>query len=154
MRDSRSGPMAVAAVVCVLSLKLSALASLPAEPALQRAGAIVLMALAGRCALVFQLILLPYARTEGGLCTVFAQAKSPLQGAWALAWLAAASWLLLGLAGVAVAAGVLLAGGLFALLCYRKIGGFTGDTLGAACELTELVPALVLAGWLHAKVAA
>jgi len=154
MRDSRSGPMAVAAVVCVLSLKLSALASLAAEPALQRAGAIVLMALAGRCALVFQLILLPYARTEGGLCTVFAQAKSPLQGAWALAWLAAASWLLLGLAGVAVAAGVLLAGGLFALLCYRKIGGFTGDTLGAACELTELVPALVLAGWLHAKVAA
>ena len=76
MHDSRSGPMAVAAVVCVLSLKLSALASLPAQPPLQRAGVIVLMALAGRCALVFQINLLPYARTEGGLCTVFAQAKS------------------------------------------------------------------------------
>jgi len=153
MRDSRSGPMAVAAVVCVLSLKWSALAAVPAQPPLQRAGVVVLMALAGRCALVFQINLLPYARTEG-LCTVFAQAKSPLQAVWALAWLAVASWWLLEWAGVAVIAGALLAGALFALHCYRKIGGFTGDTLGAACELTELVPALVLAGWLHAKVAA
>ena len=157
MRDSRSGPMALAAVFCVLSLKLSAVASLPAQPPLQRAGVIVLMALAGRCALVFQLNLLPYARTDGGLCTVFAKAKSRLQALWAFAFLAAASWWLPGLGGLeglAVVAGTLLVAGLFALHCRRKIGGFTGDTLGAACELTELVPVLVAAGWLHAKGAA
>jgi adenosylcobinamide-GDP ribazoletransferase len=28
---------------------------------------------------------------------------------------------------------------------YRKIGGATGDTLGAVCEIIEVVPALVLA---------
>jgi len=154
MHDSRSGPMAVAAVVCVLSLKLSAVAALPAQPPLQRAGVIVLMALAGRCALLFQLNFLPYARKDGGLCTVFAKAKSKLQVLWALAFLAAAGWFLLELEGVAVVAGTLLLAGLFALYCYRKIGGFTGDTLGAACELTELIPPLVAAGWLHAKGAA
>jgi adenosylcobinamide-GDP ribazoletransferase len=31
----------------------------------------------------------------------------------------------------------------------RKIGGFTGDTLGATCELTELIPALVSAAVGH-----
>ena len=28
---------------------------------------------------------------------------------------------------------------------YRKIGGATGDTLGAVCEIVEIVPALTLA---------
>ncbi|MCY3024071.1 MAG: adenosylcobinamide-GDP ribazoletransferase [Planctomycetota bacterium] len=154
MRDSRSGPMAIAALVCVLGLKMAAVTSVPAQPQFQRAAVILLMALAGRCALVFQLNLLPYARSEGGLGSAFVKARSWLQVVWALALLAAASWFLLGVAGAAVFAGVLLATVLFALHCYRKIGGFTGDTLGAACELTELVPALVMAGWLHAKVSA
>jgi cobalamin synthase len=28
---------------------------------------------------------------------------------------------------------------LFSRLCHRKIGGATGDTLGASCELAETV---------------
>jgi adenosylcobinamide-GDP ribazoletransferase len=32
---------------------------------------------------------------------------------------------------------------LFARFCYLKIGGATGDTLGASCELAEAVVALV-----------
>jgi adenosylcobinamide-GDP ribazoletransferase len=154
MKDSRSGPMAIAALVCVLCLKMAALASLPTQPWLQRAGAVVLMPLAGRCALVFQLNLLPYARAEGGLASAFVKARHGLQPVWAMAVLAGASWLLLGLAGVAVVVGVLLTNVLFAWYCHRKIRGFTGDTLGAACELTEVAVALVVAGWLHAKVAA
>jgi len=153
MRDSRSGPMAVAAVVCVLSLKMAALHSVPAQPELQRASTILLTALAGRCALVFQLNLLPYARTEGGLGTAFVKAKSRLQPVWALAVLAAACWFLLGRVGAAIVVGALVVSALFALHCHRKIGGFTGDTLGAACELTELVPALVVASCWHAEVA-
>jgi cobalamin synthase len=27
---------------------------------------------------------------------------------------------------------------------YRKIGGATGDTFGAVCEIIEVVPALIL----------
>lgn len=151
MKDSRSGPMAVAALICVLGLKMAALACIPPLLDSWRAAAILLMALAGRCALVFQLNLLPYARSEGGLGTVFVKARSWLQAVLALAVLGGASWWLLGLAGAGVTAGTLLVSCLFALCCYRKIGGFTGDTLGAACELTELVPPLVVAGWLHGE---
>ena len=32
-------------------------------------------------------------------------------------------------------------------MCYRKIGGATGDTFGAVCEIVEIVPALTLAVW-------
>jgi adenosylcobinamide-GDP ribazoletransferase len=153
MKDSRSGPMAIAAVVCVLSLKMTSVA--PLEKALdhQRTSAILLMALAGRCALVFQLNLLPYARKDG-LGLVFFNSRSRLQAVWALVLLTAASWFLLRRVGVDIVAGVVLVNALFALLCYRKIGGFTGDTLGAACELSEIVPPLVLAGWLHVHAAA
>ncbi len=36
---------------------------------------------------------------------------------------------------------------LLAAYVYRKLGGATGDTLGAACEIVEIVPALGLALW-------
>jgi len=45
-------------------------------------------------------------------------------------------------AGAAVAVALLLAA-----WCYRRIGGATGDTFGAVCEIVEIVPALTLATW-------
>jgi adenosylcobinamide-GDP ribazoletransferase len=42
-----------------------------------------------------------------------------------------------------------LAALLLAVYTFRRIGGLTGDTLGAACELTELCPPLVAAVMLH-----
>jgi adenosylcobinamide-GDP ribazoletransferase len=33
---------------------------------------------------------------------------------------------------------------LFAAYCKTKIGGFTGDTLGAVCELAEIIPPLTM----------
>ncbi len=36
---------------------------------------------------------------------------------------------------------------LFSVYTYRRIGGATGDTLGAACEIAELVPAMAMAVW-------
>ena len=146
MKDSRSGPMAVAAVVCVLSLKMTALAEVPAA---WRFGAIVLMAMAGRCALVLQLTVLPYARKEGGLAAVFQKTRGAWRLLWALALLVGAAWLALGPAGLAAAGGALLVALLFCLYAWRKIGGLTGDTLGAVCELAETTPALVLVAWTH-----
>ena len=62
MKDSRSGPMGAAAIVLVLLLKLMLLLSLPAA---WRWQAIILMPLAGRCALPIISGWLPYARNEG-----------------------------------------------------------------------------------------
>jgi adenosylcobinamide-GDP ribazoletransferase len=146
MKDSRTGPMGVAAVASVLLLKVSLLASLtgPFRPVL-----IVLMPVAGRSAMVMVMAFLPYARPEGGLGSVFMRSRSPLQALWAFFFLLATGWLAAGLLGVASGLAAALGSALAALYTYRKIGGITGDTLGATCEIVELIPLLVAAAWIH-----
>jgi adenosylcobinamide-GDP ribazoletransferase len=141
MRDSRTGAMGVLAIVCVLLLKVAALASVPSA---MRFPALLLMPLAGRCSVVFQMQWLPYART-GGLCSVFVQNRRRSDAIVAAAFLAVVGWLIGGATGLWTAGAALIAIGIFSLWTRSKIGGFTGDTLGAGCELVELVPALIAA---------
>ena len=144
MKDSRTGVMGVMAIVCVLLLKVAAVSSIPEEKLWR---VIFLMPLAGRCSLVISMAVLPYARAEGGLGKLFLSRRRPLSGAWGAALLGFAGWHALGWAGLATAGATVLVTLLFCAYCYRKIGGATGDTLGAMCEIAELVPALVMAGW-------
>ncbi len=147
MRDSRTGAMGVVAIVFVIGGKYAALSSL--SPGLLLP-ALLLMPLAGRCAIVLNMAILPYAREEGGLGRLFYSQVT----VWA-AWLSSASFIVLfGLVAVSslcpwqsavwiviiVPATVLL----FAGWCKKSLGGATGDTLGAVCELAELMVALVL----------
>ncbi|MEI6561731.1 MAG: adenosylcobinamide-GDP ribazoletransferase [Verrucomicrobiota bacterium] len=143
MRDSRTGPMGVLGIVCVFSLKVAALASAPAALRWQ---ALLLMPLAGRCSMVVQMALLPYARS-GGLCSLFVQNGRRRDLLPTLVMLAAVSWLAGGLFGLCASGVSLAAIAIFSLWCRNKIGGFTGDTLGAGCEWVELMPALVAAAW-------
>jgi adenosylcobinamide-GDP ribazoletransferase len=143
MRDSRTGPMGVAAIVCLIALKISLIASIPA-PA--RAWVLILTPVAGRCALLIHMVLLPYLRPEG-LARIFHANRSRGHALWALAFALAAGGLAGGWAGI-VAGGVSVAMALlFTAYVRRRIGGLTGDTLGAACEWTELAPALVVSAW-------
>ena len=143
MKDSRAGPMGVTAVACVLLVKFASVAALPQTRFPQ---AVFLMPLAGRCALVVHMALLPYVR-KNGVGTIFEGNSTPLQGVRAATIAGLAGWLALGLPGLA-AAGLCLAGSVaFAWWCHRRIGGATGDTCGAACEIVEAVPAAVLAVW-------
>jgi adenosylcobinamide-GDP ribazoletransferase len=146
MRDSRTGAMGVVAIVFVLGGKYAALSSLTPILFLP---ALLLMPLAGRCAIVLSMAILPYAREEGGSGQLF---YSP--DTIRAAWLSSASFLaLLGLAGAfslcpwqtVVYLGIVLPATifLFAGWCRRSLGGATGDTLGAVCELAELMVALV-----------
>ena len=139
MRDSRTGVMGVLAVVFVIVLKVSVLISLfpPFRP-----GIIVLMPLAGRCSFVMMMTALPYARREGGLATAFGGGKSWLNVLWTSAFLLAAGWLAGHWMGLAASFSALLMASLFSVYCFRKIGGYTGDTLGAGCEITEIIPAI------------
>ena len=73
MRDSRTGPMGVAAIVCVVALKIALIASV-AGPA--RIWVLLLTPVAGRSALLIQMALLPYARPEG-LVGIFHRNRSP-----------------------------------------------------------------------------
>uniref|UniRef100_UPI004056FB0A adenosylcobinamide-GDP ribazoletransferase n=1 Tax=Candidatus Electronema sp. TaxID=2698783 RepID=UPI004056FB0A len=142
MKDSNIGTMGAVALIFLLLLKSSCLASLPADKALAAA---FLMPIAGRTAILLLMALLPYAR-EGGLGSLFAVYFNSGSG-----WLASSGGFLLltwaayaaaGPSGLSVVLATLLLTFLFALLCRCKIGGATGDTLGAACELAETAAAL------------
>ena len=145
MHDSRTGPMGVAAIVSVLALKIAHFTSLAAP---ERWWILVLTPVAGRCALLLHLSLLPYLRPEGGLATVFHQNRSRGQALWAILFLLGLGTLSGGFAGFLAAAAAALAALLLAAYLRRRLGGLTGDTLGAACELTELAPALAAAALL------
>lgn len=148
MKDSHTGAMGVIAIVCLISLKIAALVSVPSA---LRFSTLFLMPLAGRCALVIHLAVLPYARAEGGLGTVFVQNRKKFDGVWTLGVLTVAGWGIGGARGLIAVGLSMLATLVFSFWCQKKIGGFTGDTLGAACEIAELIPALAGAAWLGVK---
>ncbi len=145
MRDSATGAMGVIALVMVLLLKTACLASLDANllPAL------LLMPVAGRVAIPLMMALLPYARSEGGLADVFYSRRSRLVGLASLVFLLVLALLTAGTAGLAAACAVLLVVVAFSWFCRSKIGGATGDTLGAVCELAETVTALAFVALAH-----
>jgi len=149
MKDSRTGPMGVTAIVCVVVLKIALIASV-AGP--WRWWVLLMTPLAGRCALLVQMALLPYVRPEGGLAGIFHRNRSRGHALWALAVLLAVGGLAGRVPGLIAGGVAFLAALLFAAYSFRRIGGLTGDTLGAACELTELCPALVAAALLHGGV--
>jgi len=149
MKDSRTGPMGVVAIVCAVSLKIALIASV-AGP--WRWWVLLMTPLSGRCALLVHMSLLPYVRPEGGLADVFHRSRSRLHAVWSLAFLLAVGGLAGRVPGLIAGGVAFLAALLFAAYSFRRIGGLTGDTLGAACELTELCPALVAAALLHGGV--
>lgn len=136
MRDSRIGTMGALALIAVLGLKYAALFSLPAEWGWR---ALLLAPVAGRAMLVVGLARQPYARPEGGLAGVFLRHRRPSQGIWAGLFTMAAALALFGAAGLLVGFAPWVVTLVFNAYCRRRLGGITGDTLGAACELAELV---------------
>ena len=143
MRDSRTGAMGVVAIVCVFALKVAALSAVPGS---LRFATLLLMPFAGRCSMLFQFGMLDYARS-GGLCSLFVQNLRRSDVTLAVALLAVVGWLVGGLFGLWAVGLSVVAVAVFARWSRGKIGGFTGDTLGAGCELAELIPALVAVAW-------
>ncbi len=144
MRDSRTGAMGVIGITLVLLLKFAALSSLASADFFKT---VCLMPVAGRCAIVLSMAVLPYAREEG-LGRLFYSRYSRFSALWSLFFLLALTPLIgvgAALLVFVVTSGVVVA---FSLWCRRKIGGATGDTLGAVCEITEMAVAVALANTL------
>ena len=133
MRDPRAGAFGVVAVVCLLLLKVAALGGLPEQA---RAGALLLAPCLGRWAIVAATAWFPYARPEG-LGRAF---KDGIRGRhWVLAGAmtaSAAAWLA-GTTGIAVFAASTLVVTVLGVVVSRRLGGLTGDTYGALCEVVE-----------------
>lgn len=134
MKDPRSGPAAVVAVVLVLLLKVAALQALLTRP--EGASGLLLAPLLGRTALVLLFLTTAYVR-PGGLGEALAR-HLPRRAAWVVVAmaLAGAGWVT-GPAGwrALAAAGLMFLAVRGWLL--KRLGGTTGDTAGALVELTE-----------------
>ncbi|MDH3347269.1 MAG: adenosylcobinamide-GDP ribazoletransferase, partial [Desulfobulbaceae bacterium] len=139
MRDSHIGAMGVIALVLVLLLKISCLTTVETDLTWR---AVLLMPLTGRCAILVMMAVLPYARSEGGLGMLFYGPAAMLKALLWLVLLIVFSWLVMGLSGIFAIMTALLITFLFCFYCKKIIGGATGDTLGAVCELAEAGVAL------------
>jgi len=139
MKDSRAGAMGVVVVVCVLLAKYAALSAMSCE---KLCLVVFLMPLVGRCAIIFTMAHQKYARKEGGLGLLFYSASSKTAAIWAFLLLLLLLSVLTPSYVISILISVLVTNYLFAKWCTSRIGGATGDTLGAICELTEMVTAI------------
>jgi len=151
MKDSRIGAYGAMGLVLMLGLKATALTALPVMSALP---ALLFAHTASRSAAVGLIRWLPYAGdVEHAKAKPLAQRVSGIGVAVAIAWplaVASALWAWMPPLGPALAVSsglVLLGAALWASVLKRRLGGTTGDTLGAAQQITEL---LALLGWLAA----
>jgi adenosylcobinamide-GDP ribazoletransferase len=149
MRDSRIGAFGAAAIALTLLLQWTLLADLVAP---WRRPALLLFPVLGRSAMVAAIAAFPYARRQG-LGTVFRRYVWPWSAPVALVLALILSVLCFGGSGVALWGIMLLtaiaAGGYLT----SRIGGLTGDTYGAICELTQVLVLLAIvsahsSGWL------
>jgi adenosylcobinamide-GDP ribazoletransferase len=141
MKDSYTGAMGVIAIVCISLLKVVSLSVLEAEALWQ---SVLLMVLISRSMMTLPISLLPYARKEGGLGKLFCRTRSPFNAVRAVLVALAVGWLIAGFAGIAAAMASVVVTMAFGHYCQWKIGGVTGDTIGATSEMIETVTALIL----------
>jgi len=142
MKDSRIGAYGAIGIAMMLGLKAATLATLPLATALP---ALVLGHTASRAAATALMLLLPYAGDAAqAKAKPLAQQVGAAEGVGAALWLGLVSLGLWGL-GVIAAPGLgfaLASATLAAMACARwlrhRLGGFTGDTLGATQQISEL----------------
>jgi len=142
MKDSRVGTFGVLSLIVVLVLKFAFFLSLG-----DRAAAPVLLCypVAGRWGMVLLAYLSPYARPEGGLGQAMTSGVAARTMAGATVSAAALCLGLGGVRGLILLAAAGLAVWLGSLYFRQRLGGVTGDVLGAANEALEV---LVLGGFL------
>jgi adenosylcobinamide-GDP ribazoletransferase len=136
MRDSRIGTMGVVGLFFILGLKWSALVAM--APGIGWRG-LLIAAVVARCAQVFTLAMMPYARKEGGLASVFLKAHLPAHMATVFISGLLLSAILAGVTGILAVMASIAAALAFNFWCLKKIDGMTGDTVGATTEIVETI---------------
>jgi adenosylcobinamide-GDP ribazoletransferase len=150
MKDPYSGPVAVAAVVCVLLVKFGALSALheargaASSSGLHFACGCILPPLLARAAVPVLFAHTPYARPQG-IGAALAQYQSRPGGRWVATLTAAAVTVVCGRYGLLATA----AAGSVYLIMRRafigRLGGVTGDCVGAVIEVIEALSLVTLA---------
>lgn len=136
MKDSRVGTNGVVAIFFDLALRIVLLSSINKANAIK---AILVAAILSRTMIVLLSYISEYARKEGGLGNLYIGKITLKITIIAILLGVILSTLILGWQAVVVFLPIILI--IFAYKEYikSKIGGMTGDTLGAAAELTEVL---------------
>jgi adenosylcobinamide-GDP ribazoletransferase len=145
MRDHAIGSYGAVAIALDLLLKAGALSTLASHHHVLRTA--VAAGALSRAAPVLLAAALPYARAETGLGAPLTHASRARAATAAV--VAAGIAIAIGGEHGAMAAGAATVVVVALAVCYRRwLGGFTGDTLGAAVELTEIAVFLTAVGLL------
>lgn len=134
MKDSRSGAMGVLAMIAVLAMKWAGFASM-AEPGWTRALLLIAIPSLARASQILGIGLLPYGRKEGTAHDLFGDV--PLAGRLRFVPIPVLLVLLTGGRGVVVLLVYAAITAVLLLWYKKKMGGITGDMLGAMTEITE-----------------
>ena len=149
MKDSRIGAFGAIALVLAVGLKAALLAALAAQGMAAACAAVVAAHALSRLMPLGIMRALPYVGGEGGKAKPMAEAVSLPALGIALLWSLPAVALLAGSQGIGSGvAAVLAAVAITALMGWqfrRRLGGFTGDCLGATQQIAELAIYLALA---------
>jgi len=141
MKDSRSGAMAIIGVFCLLALKIALLGSFDIPWVFR---ALVLAPALGRWSMVWLSATSMYARPDGGTASAYIGHVNPPTLLTATISCAGAAFLLLRIRGLVVMAAVWIFAWAFRRYTQSRIGGATGDTLGACSELVEVFALMIL----------
>ncbi len=135
MRDSHIGTMGVLSIASVILFKIAFLSSINTQ---WTAPSLLLMCVLSRWSMVMSMFLFPYARQEGKAGTFIHGINLKVFILSTLITLSCAVliWNLIGISLMLIATANTY---LFGIFTKKKIGGITGDTIGATNELTETV---------------
>lgn len=142
MKDSRVGAMGAVGLVMILLLKYLSLVNIPLE---MKSAALIFTPAAGRWAQVVLAAYSPYVRAEGGGSGgAFVEHVGEREALIATGTILLAGFVLFGLKAFFL----LLLLGLAAMVLMRffhlRLGGVTGDVLGASTELVEVFTLLLI----------
>ncbi len=139
MRDSRSGAMGVIVLIFLVLAKFAVLSSLTINTLIPT---LILMPVAGRTAILLSMAVLPYAREGEGLGHLFYGTDRFITAGAALLFLLLCSSIISMQFTFFILIALVFTVAVFSRYCFVKLGGATGDTLGAVCEISELTVAL------------
>lgn len=135
MRDSHIGVMGVLSLISIILLKIGLIYSLNPESSI---AALPLMCVLSRWSMVLAMFLCPYARQDGKALAFIRGMNYKIFSAATIITLICVFgiWQVKGLILLLIIAAYTYLSGRF---FNSKIGGMTGDTLGALCELSEII---------------
>jgi len=141
MKDSRIGSFAVTGLILLLILKVFALMEIPVEI---KNRALIIMPVLGRWSTVQLASFFNYARSGYGTALAFTQFAGKKEAIISTLITAAIVTGLFLLQGLFIFLFVGMFTFLFGLFFKKRIGGVTGDIMGAVCELSEVITLLLI----------